>query len=400
MGLTFRLGQLPTSLFTDASNNVGIGAAPSGSYKLDITGTGRFTSSLLLDTATNPLFRMNGGTSGSPTIRYDQNGVAKAWLYLTSSGVLQINNSASDGQGIAINNNNVGIGTSSPSSTLTVQAPTSANPNTGGLSFKLSNGTTYFTIGVNNSTGDGAILSGAGGGITFHTNSDMATTNERMKITSAGGVALTGNGNLDINPASGTANISLRSGNTYQGYIEAISGGGILFGTGASATERMRLNSSGRLFVGTTLGLTGRIVVMNDATTGISIFDGSSNGSLLRFYNNSAVEIGSVQTNGSSTTYSTTSDYRLKEDFKEINGLEKVLAVKVYDFKFKNSENRMDGVLAHELAEILPYAVIGQKDAVQENGDIQPQGVDYSLLVPMLTKAIQELNERLNKAGL
>jgi hypothetical protein len=170
-----------------------------------------------------------------------------------------------------------------------------------------------------------------------------------------------------------------------QGTKFAGTGGQILFKTRQSdvLTEAMRINQVGRLFVGTTLGLTGRIVVSNDATTGISIFDGSSNGSFLRFYNSNAVEVGSVQTNGSSTTYSTTSDYRLKEDFKEINGLDKVLSIKVYDFKFKNSENRMDGVLAHELAEVIPYAVTGEKDAVQENGEIQPQGVDNSLLVPM-----------------
>ena len=74
-----------------------------------------------------------------------------------------------------------------------------------------------------------------------------------------------------------------------------------------------------------------------------------------------------------------------KEDLKEINGLEKISALKVYDFKFKNSENRMDGVLAHELAEVLPYAVHGEKDGKEM------QGVDYSKLVPILIKAIQEL---------
>ena len=72
-----------------------------------------------------------------------------------------------------------------------------------------------------------------------------ATLSQRLSLSSAGGLALTGNGNLDINPASGSANISLRTANTYQGYIEAISGGGILFGTGASATERMRISSGG-----------------------------------------------------------------------------------------------------------------------------------------------------------
>ena len=54
----------------------------------------------------------------------------------------------------------------------------------------------------------------------------------------------------------------------------------------------------------------------------------------------------------------------------------------------------MYGVLAHELKEILPYAVVGEKDELDENGNIRPQGVDYSLLTPVLVKAIQELKSQ------
>ena len=78
--------------------------------------------------------------------------------------------------------------------------------------------------------------------------------------------------------------------------------------------------------------------------------------------------------------------YRLKEDFKQINGLETVSKIKTYNFKFKEEEFRMDGVIAHELAEVLPYAVSGEKDGKEM------QGVDYSKLVPVLVKAIQELS--------
>jgi hypothetical protein len=60
-------------------------------------------------------------------------------------------------------------------------------------------------------------------------------------------------------------------------------------------------------------------------------------------------------------------------------------AIKVYDFKWKADGSRMDGVIAHELAEVLPYAVQGEKDAEEM------QQVDYSKLVPIMIKAIQEL---------
>jgi hypothetical protein len=58
--------------------------------------------------------------------------------------------------------------------------------------------------------------------------------------------------------------------------------------------------------------------------------------------------------------------------------------MKVYDYKWKTSEDRMDGVLAHELAEVLPYAVTGVKDGERM------QAVDYSKIVPLLIQSIQE----------
>ncbi len=70
--------------------------------------------------------------------------------------------------------------------------------------------------------------------------------------------------------------------------------------------------------------------------------------------------------------------------------LEKVSAIKVYDFKFKDMDLRTDGVIAHELQEILPYAVTGEKDGKKF------QGVDYSKIVPVLVKAIQELSAKVS----
>ena len=102
-------------------------------------------------------------------------------------------------------------------------------------------------------------------------------------------------------------------------------------------------------------------------------------------------EVGTIVVNAGGVAYNTTSDYRLKEDLKDFNGLEKVSAIKVYDFKWKNLDERIDGVLAHELAEVLPYAVSGVKDALNHEGNIEAQSVDYSKLTPVLVKAIQEL---------
>jgi hypothetical protein len=94
--------------------------------------------------------------------------------------------------------------------------------------------------------------------------------------------------------------------------------------------------------------------------------------------------------NGTGVSYNTSSDYRLKTDLKNYSGLDLVNKIKTYDFAWKDNSSRMHGVMAHELQEILPYAVSGLKDAVDENGKMKIQGVDYGRITPVLIKALQE----------
>jgi hypothetical protein len=114
----------------------------------------------------------------------------------------------------------------------------------------------------------------------------------------------------------------------------------------------------------------------------------ASNGGLTEHYVGGTYA-GGISVSGSSSSYNTSSDYRLKEDLKPIKGLDKLSKINVYDFKWKASNDRMDGVLAHELQDVLPYAVTGVKDGEQI------QGVDYSKIVPVLVQAIKELNAKL-----
>ena len=109
----------------------------------------------------------------------------------------------------------------------------------------------------------------------------------------------------------------------------------------------------------------------------------------LQFYFNGNGEVGSISTSGSATAFNTSSDYRLKDDYKDFNGLDLVSNINVYDFQWRSDKTRSYGVKAHELQEVVPQAVNGEKDGEEM------QQVDYSKLVPILLKSIQELKKEI-----
>jgi hypothetical protein len=102
--------------------------------------------------------------------------------------------------------------------------------------------------------------------------------------------------------------------------------------------------------------------------------------------------IGSIVTSGSSTSYNTSSDYRLKHDVQPVTAaLSKVKQLNPVTFKWNADNSSGQGFIAHELQAIVPECVSGEKDAVNPDGSIKPQGVDASFLVATLVAAIQEL---------
>lgn len=111
------------------------------------------------------------------------------------------------------------------------------------------------------------------------------------------------------------------------------------------------------------------------------------------YYNGS--QVGSISAaSSSSVAYNTTSDYRLKYNEKDIkDALRIIFKLSPYEFNWKADGSYDHGFFAHELQEVMPHAVTGEKDGVNEEGDPVYQQVDYSRLVPLLTKGIQELME-------
>jgi hypothetical protein len=106
--------------------------------------------------------------------------------------------------------------------------------------------------------------------------------------------------------------------------------------------------------------------------------------------------VASITGTNSAIAYNTTSDYRLKENVAGIkNALDKIDTLNPIEFNFiVEPDQKVDGFLAHELQEVIPYAVHGSKDETNENGEPVYQGVDYSKVVPLMVAAIQELTAR------
>jgi len=160
---------------------------------------------------------------------------------------------------------------------------------------------------------------------------------------------------------------------------------------GTNGSERMRITSAGNVFINATSGGNERFNVTQSGANWAQAINHTNSTQFFMDLRYNGTQIGSIIGNGTTTTYNVTSDYRLKQDLKDYKGLELVSAIRTYDYEWKSDKSRMYGVIAHELKEVIPYAVFGEKDAEQM------QQVDYSKIVPVLVKAIQEQQKQIEE---
>jgi len=161
--------------------------------------------------------------------------------------------------------------------------------------------------------------------------------------------------------------------------------------SGSSGSESMRIDSSGYLLINQTSNVTSSYLQIKGAQPAISC-ESTSTGSVSQvLFRNPNGQVGSIGTSGTSTSYNTSSDYRLKENIAPMTGaLAKVAALNPVTYNWKVDGSAGQGFIAHELQAVVPDCVTGEKDAVDAEGKPQYQGVDTSFLVATLTAAIKE----------
>ena len=294
------------------------------------------------------------------------------------------------------------------------------------------NGVSVGSIGVingNNLTVGGSVASHAGlqfggnvspmlAGVQSDGGVDLGAYNLRWKDLHLSGVMAAGNGSASAPSVRGT--------DTNTGLF--FPSGGVTCFT-QNGVERGRWDASGSINMGVTTPThqTDSLVIYQP--DGYALYSGSNGtgGSNHMVFGNANSWVGSIATNGSATSYSTSSDYRLKENVVAMTGsIDRVKALKPSRFNFiADADNTVDGFLAHEAANVVPECVTGTKDAMKdeeyevtaaveevrdEDDNVTTeaveavmgtrsvpdyQGIDQAKLVPLLVAALQEAIARI-----
>ena len=335
---------------------------------------------------------------------------------------------------VDVSEDKVGIGTTSPQAPLHVHGDINLGNSAGAdaADVEIASLNFYNRDTSNSAPNNAAIIrayssqeTGSGGYLTLATSNgteaEGADATEKMRIdasgnvgigttspsdklhvstgtdTDAGNIAFTIGGSSTSNgrTASITKNTSTPYELTIQAGNHATSNMETVFKS-SDSKETMRIDSSGNVLVGRTSGSADdedNGVVLSPTGFIYSARGGTGSANHIAFINNTdatAITVGTIRSSGSTTSYNTSSDERLKENITDsADAGSKVDAIQIRQFDWIADGSHQDyGVIAQELVEVAPEAV--------SEGDTEEDmmGVDYSKLVPMLIKEVQSLRSR------
>jgi len=207
------------------------------------------------------------------------------------------------------------------------------------------------------------------------------------------------NAQLSVDRSDGGAGRTVLIHSSTGGQLQTTGSVPLLLGT--SDTERMRVDAAGQIMMHksslsvTTAGHefrnTGVAIHSVNNNTCMELVRFGGTGRLQEFYSTSTL-VGSISTDGSSTAYNTSSDYRLKENVTyDWDATTRLKQLKPARFNFiVNADVTVDGFLAHEAQAVVPESVTGTKDEVDDDDNAVMQGIDQSKIVPLLVKSLQE----------
>jgi hypothetical protein len=357
----------------DSSGNVGIGTS-SPSYELDIqSSSGDAEVAITGSTTNNAVLKFENVTSNTLADIYADN--SKNLIFRTNSTTERMRIDSSG---------NVGIGGGTISSKLFINTDTVGDSyfRGGADNSRQLDFSTFATASPN--AGHKINATSVNGQIAFATGGT-----ERMRIDSSGNVGIGTSSPSEKLQVEGTVSATgMKIGANGTDINSTFLGASSLIAFKCNGTERMRIDSSGNLLVGTTSNpYSGRIV--GYGAPFVSQATGTSASDRFYFVNGNGI-VGYIRTSGSSTSYNTSSDQRLKENIADADDAgSKIDSIQVRQYDWKADGSHQDyGMIAQELQTVAPEAVSGDADSEEM------MGVDYSKLVPMLIKEIQSLRNR------
>ena len=323
--------------------------------------------------------RLNGSTSGyveidAPAVAGDN----RLTLPSTPNGSL-----------VALDSNGrLGIGTSSPSSLLHIAGSSPA------LSLIPSGATNAKFIFDNSLTFSGSSGSNDRLHISFDGKVGIGTATPAVKL------AVYDSSLPKLHLQNGTSGVTDGDGlqlalSSSDAFIWNFENGDVRLAT--NNIERIRIDAAGRFWHISPTGYNYYLSKSDAGNTYVAHYISSAEGSGFTYsiFYRDDTNTGSISYNGTGIVFNNTSDYRLKENVLPINdGIDRVKQLKPSRFNFKAETgfdpDVIDGFIAHEVKDVVPNAVTGKKDAVNDDGSIKPQQLDHSKLVPVLTAALKE----------